>query len=505
MTYTINDKRGSNHNIQASDSIWNHRDSLNDGMRLRITVPVEQASTRQAITRYDWQKTLSLSRQLFARVNEVSGALQQKNLYAIGDSWEPRFDGADQAWGNLAEEWLFNWFQVCNVRGEPFDFLTSLYVDSLAIDRDGDAAMITVVKDGEPKLQFISAHQIGVRNGGNCVDSTGYGTVQGGTYDGLRIYNGVIFGNKGNVVAYNIMGTVASEDMQVPLASCQLLYEPEWSDQGRGIPKLAASQLHWMDYEDIHTFLKKQVKQDSAQGILHYNESGEAPTEADFITGKSSGDVNQDVKIEHLEGNEIMYFKAQGGGKIEPFKSERPSPNVDAFTMRLVRGCLQSMGWFFEIYDPSRLGGSSTRLIQDMARSSIRSKQRTIHKRALRAVSHGLAWAMENGDIPRNDNKDWLKWSFTLPAKLTVDARYDDQTAMDRIKMSAGTYSDLFGEKGRWWEDEVNQRIKEQVYIQNACAVAGVALERVQMLTPNGTPNAAQTASADTQVTTENL
>jgi hypothetical protein len=76
---------------------------------------------------------------------------------------------------------------------------------------------------------------------------------------------------------------------------------------------------------------------------------------------------------------------------------------------------------------------------------------------------------------------------------------------MDRIKMSAGTYSDLFGEKGRWWQDEVNQRIKEQLYIQNACAEAGVALERVQMLTPNGTPNAPQTASADTQVTTENL
>ncbi len=417
-------------------------------------------------------------------MTEVSGALQQKNNYVIGDSWEPRFDGQNREWGKEAEAYLDQWFQGCNLRGEPFDWKTSLYVDALSIDRDGDSAMILAVVDGEAKIQFVGANQIAQR-GGCSVGKDGFGLVNIGRFAGLRIYNGVIFGKFGNVVGYNILGDRPEDDRQLGVESCQLLYEPEWSDQGRGIPKMATSLLSWMDYEDIHHFLKKQVKMDSAQGLLHYNESGEAQTESDFILGRGE-QTNSDVKVEQIFGNEILYFKADTGSKLEPFRSDRPSPNVDAFTMRLVRGCLQSMGWFFELYDPSKIGGASTRLIQDMARSSIRSKQRLVQKRAKRAVAHALGHAMASGLIPKNDSADWLNWSFTLPSRITVDAHYDDETSMNRIKLGAGTYEEFFGEKGKWWEDEVRQRVREQSFFEKECAAQGVSLEKVQLLTPNG-------------------
>ena len=486
-SYKLNMRRGTEQDYRASDNIWNTSGLTADSMRPRRTVTAVDGSTKLAITPNDFQKTLSLSRQLFARVTEVSGALLQKNNYVIGDSWEPRFDGADQDWGREAEDYLERWFKVCNLRGEPFDWTTSLYVDSLAIDRDGDAAMILAVVDGEPRLQFVAAHQIGSRSIA-ITNRDGTSTVNSGKFVGAKIYNGAIFGKNQNVIGYNILGETSTDDQQIGVESCQLLYEPEWSDQGRGIPRLASSIMNWMDYEDIHHFLKKQVKLDSSQGILHYNETGEAATESDFILGRDSASVNQDVKVEQLQGSEIMYFKASGGGKIEPFRSDRPSPNVDAFTMRLVRGCLQSMGWFFEIYDPSKVGGSSTRLIQDMARSSIRSKQRLVQRRAMRAVAHALGVAMSNGSLRQNDSADWLRWSFTLPSRITVDAHYDDETSMNRIKLGAGTYAEFFGEKGKWWEDEVRQRIKEQAFFIAECARQGVDVDQVQLLTPNGMP-----------------
>ncbi len=485
--YKVNIRRGFDQHYQASDAIWQHSQSFSDSLRPRPTPSTSSGggATKLAITNSDWSRTLFLSRQLFARVTEVAGAIQQKNHYVIGNSWEPRFDGENREWGKIAEDYLDDWFQSCNLRGEPFDWKTSLYVDSLSIDRDGDSAMISTVIDGEAKLQFISAHQIACRSSRNTTDKAGFSLVNIGRFAGLRIYNGVIFGKFGDVIGYNVLGDCPDDDRQVGIESCQLLYEPEWSDQGRGIPKMATSLLSWMDYEDIHHFLKKQVKMDSAQGLLHYNESGEAQTESDFILGRGE-QTNSDVKVEQIFGNEILYFKAGTGSKLEPFRSDRPSPNVDAFTMRLVRGCLQSMGWFFELYDPSKIGGASTRLIQDMARSSIRSKQRLVQKRAKRAVAHALSHAMTTGRIPKNDSADWLSWSFTLPSRITVDAHYDDETSMNRIKLGAGTYEEFFGEKGKWWEDEVRQRVREQSFFESECQRQKVNINKVQILTPNG-------------------
>jgi len=498
-SYSFNDRRNGHARTaeQASDSLFPHSQLQSDGMRLRVTVPCDQSGTKQAISKYDWQRSLSLSRQLYARLGEVSGAINQKSLYTIGDAWSPLYCGQDEAWGEAATEWLEQWFGVCDIRGEPYDFYTDLFIDSVAMDRCGDAAMVCVKVSGEPRLQFLPAHRISSRFEWS-LDSSGFSVVADGQYKGARSYNGVIFDRNGKVIAYNILGEDLTKftDRQIPTQSCQLLYEPHWADQGRGIPRLATCLLPWMDYEDIQYFLKRQVKQDSAQGIMHYNEDGAAETGRDFIQQKDIGLVNNDVKVEQLEGNEIMYFKALGGGKLEAFRSDRPHPNVDAHMVRVMRGCYLAMGWFYELTDPSAMGGANTRLIQDMARFSVLSRQTTSYKRAIRAVMFGLSCAMDLGDIPRNDT-DWHKWDFNLPPRLTVDQRYDEKTAMEQIKMAAGTYADFFGGRGGFWKQKFKQRIAEQKFIEEECEAQGVDVNKVQILTPNG--NSALGAAPDDQ------
>lgn len=472
--------------IRADDSIFPHSETSSNGMRVRI---VQVRDTTAAITQTDWKRQLSLSRQLFGRMGQVSGSIRTKATYAVGSAWVPQFKGKDRAWGKLAEEWLHHWFKRCNVRGQPFTFQQSLRIDSIAIDRDGDQGMLFVTgPNGEPMLQWIPTHRIDSRVSWGQ-DTNGFGRVPTGRkFAGFKSYNGLIYGPAMNVVGYNILGDTPEQDRIVDAESFQLLYEPDWVDQGRGIPRAVSSLLGWMDLEDIEHFLKRQVKQDSAMGLLHYNENGTADSERDFIEGGASESGLADISVEKMEGNEILYFRAQGGGKIEPFTSNRPSPNVDAFTKRILRGCHVGLGWPIELTDPSTIGGASTRLIQDIARRTIAERQEALYSRAIRAVMWGLSAAMENTrELPRSTG-DWWNWTFTLPAKLTVDARYDEKSAMDRIRMAAGTYSNLFGERGEWWQEEIDQRIEEQLYIEQRCKERGVDPGKVQMLTPNGSP-----------------
>lgn len=474
--------------VRADDSVFPTSETSANGMRLRI---VQVKDTTAAIPKPDWLRQLSLSRQLYGRLGLVSGSIGMIATFAVGSAWVPQFKGADRKWGALAEEWLHGWFKRCNVRGGAFTFNRSLRLDSVALDRDGDSAMLFVTgPNGEPLLQWIPAHRIDSRTSWGQ-DINGFGTVPSGRYKGSKSYNGVIFGPRLNAVAYNILGDKEASDVQVPAESCQLLYEPDWMDQGRGIPRLANSLLDWMDYQDIVYFLKRQVKQDSAMGLLHYNETGVADEGQDFVDGSSQVAGMSSVAVESIEGNEVLYFKASGGGKLEPFRSNRPDPNVTAFKGGILRACHVGLRWPIELTDPSTIGGASTRLIQDIARRTVSDRQDTLEQRAIRGVMWGLTCAMETtGELPKNTG-DWWNWSFTLPAKLTVDARHDDKSALERIKMAGGTYSDLFGEKGQWWQEEIDQRIEEQAYIEARCKERGVDVAKVQMLTPNGNPGQA--------------
>lgn len=492
--------------VWASDNIWDHSSHRSDGMRLRITTPAEYGGTKTAITKWDWERTLSDSRKLFARVGEIAGAYRQKADYVIGDSWQPQFQGENQDWGRIAEAAIENWFLVADIRGEPFDFITSLKVDSVHLDRDGDHGMHCCYKNGEPRVKFYGSHQIGFRqNAGQ--DINGYGKVpktdQFARFAGLDTYNGSIYDSHGTIVGYGILGRSAQDDRVLGVEECQVLFDPDWSDQGRGIPAVArASMLSTLNYEDILFFIQRQVKQDSAQGLLHYNDEGGAEDSEDYIAGKDSGATNEDVKIEQKEGNEILYFKALGGGKLEPFRTDRPHPNVDAHNMRLLRGIFLASGWFYELYDPREVKGAGTRLIQDQARASVNCRQGISYKRWIRAIAHFLSWAMENGVIPRNDDDDWLDFWPTLPAKVTVDARHDDKTKMERIRGGTGTHAHMWGDEGRNWKKEITQWLVEEAHWQSEAARLKVDLEKARARFPNGTP--AQAAEAESGEETHN-
>lgn len=462
-----------------------------------------QGGRGDVITEGDWRELLDYSRQLFAQLGNLGGAIVQKNLYAVGDAWKPQFYGSDRAWGERVEEWLTEQFYpMADVRGPAFDFVTNLFLDGLAMDVDGDSLMVfTESERGFPQVKYYPAHRIG---GAQCS-----GEVKDGPYKGAMMRNGVIFNRDGRAIAYRIKGEEGGKDTDISAFNAQFLFEPEWQHQGRGIPRVGRTLLDWFDVQDIDVFLKRGVKLDASQGLLHYTETGTADTAETAISANDdTGSTDTDLRIQRREGGEILYMKAGAGEKLESFSSDRPHPNTEAFIARLERRGLLAVGWFYELIDPSKIGGASVRLIQDQARTSVRARQKTIRKRARRSVIYAVAKAMKNKLVPENDG-DWWKWNFETPAQITVDAGYDRQADVEDLKLGNTSRAAVVAKYGGWWEDVDAQRDREfdalvtraKVHAEKHGLPLEYVLDRLEQRSPNPAPiaNAAKTQPQKTQ------
>ncbi len=455
------------------------------------------------ISDYEWKELVTFSRQLFAQMANIAYAICQKNMYCIGDAWKPHYGGQNEAWGQEAQEWLTHeWYPVCDIRQGVFDFTTSLLVSGIALDLDGDDAMVLMEDDnGLPRLRFVDATQIGSRL---------MGEVKSGPMDGARIENGIVLDRNDAFLGINILGKEAADDQIIPAYNCHLLYEPEFRSLFRGIPRMAKATLDAFDVQDIDLFLKRTVKLQSSRALMHTTSTGEAPDGSDLIVarGGTSGDNNapNDIRIEKVMGGEIIYFHAGLDEKMEPFRSDVPHPNVEAFITRLERRLMNALGWFHELADPSQLRGAGVRMIQDQARHSIAARQRTLKHRAKRAVQFAVAKAMERGLISENhDGMDALKWGFNLPAQLTVDSGYDEQADQENLALGTTTLAAICEKKGRWWEEIRAQRVRENFnLIDAAVALVQYAAGKGQKMAFREALGMMQKDAIETAATTAN-
>jgi hypothetical protein len=417
---------------------------------------------------YEREELLGYSRRLFAQMGELGAAIVQKATYAVGDAWKPQYKGTNKKWGDEAEEWLHHAFLPnCDLRGSVFDLATQLFLSSIAYDVDGDDAVI-FTDDGDtgfPKLKFVDSTMVG--SGRSSAE------LKEGRYDGAKIKDGIICDRRGTMVGMRLIGD-GDKHLDVSVAEGQFHFEPEWRSPYRGIPRIARVTLDWCSLQDIDHYLKLMVKQDSSLGVMVHNETGRADASRDFISardGTASATNPSDIRRETVMGGQFWYLKAGTSEKMEPFKSDRPSPNVEDFVRRIRRGGMVAIGWPFELLDPSAIGGASVRLIQDQARASVRARQKSILRRARRCVQYAIGTAMDRKFLSMNpDPDDFMLWDFERPAELTVDEGYSEQADRENLLLGSTTLSAVVQKKGRWWEDVRKQRTKENLDLVDRAA-----------------------------------
>src|ERR1051326_691381 len=248
------------------------------------------ADMKTNVSSYDRWELVNYSRQLRAQINELDTAIEQKNSWCFGDAWDAHYTGRNAKWGEEAEEFLrLQFYPNCNLRGPLYHFKKSLELSGQAWDVDGDDAMLLTEDENHfPKLAFYPATRFG--SSGSWPGGPGIGgdanVVKGGRFDGAKIFDGIIFDRHQAPIGIRIMNLESGQYEDIPSFNCDLAYEPKWSDQGRGIPRIAVSLLRWMSLQDIDDFIQKGMKRAAAVGLTFKREGGEAGLGNEIITSE---------------------------------------------------------------------------------------------------------------------------------------------------------------------------------------------------------------------------
>lgn len=428
--------------------------------RSRPHWPVRAEDSRKAIDLTDWLTVLSVSRRLFANNGILKGAIAQKAMHSVGRAWEPEFQGEDKAWGDAATAWLRDeWFQLCDVRGEAFDFKTGLYLDSVSIDRDGDVGvMLTETEDGYPQVQRVPAHRIGQRDSGNDV-------VKEGPYRGLRISHGVIFNKKGRAVAFRFLGDTEDKDEDVSARDLMMIFDPEYADQVRGLPIFSHALNDIRDADQSQQWEQLAQLIYSSIVLTEDNEAGAADAnDPAFLLGEQSG-ANPTLSQEKFDGGMIRYFKAGSGGKLEAFMSSRPGDAWDSFQDRIARKALLGIGWPYSLcWKPDGMNGTQERSEIEKARTAIKDRQDLLAPRAKRICGYAISKAIKLGILPPYTGADkggFLKWAFTMPPQFSIDHGRDGNSRREDYKLGHKNLSEILAEQGKSYAEHMARREME--------------------------------------------
>jgi hypothetical protein len=452
---------------------------------LRPWEPVKLEDIGALVPPTDRATLVSASRRLYLNQPILSGAVEQKSMYAIGKAWLPKFTGTDIEFGNVAKAWLEElFFPLCDVRGPVFDFKTNLYVWSDAIDRDGETFIaLTETKSGFPQIQSIPCHRVCTPKGME------EGPVKSGTYRNARLTDGIIYNRQGTPIAFAYVDESMNLIEYVSLRDAIHVYDPSWQEQGRGLPAFTPSLNALRDAMQSHDLETMAQAMLSGRVFIEWNERGGPDTgdPAFDLTG-STGETCPGVQVENINGPMNTYYRANSGSKLETLYNPRPGEAWESFQDRIIRGALAGVNWPYSLVWKASGQGTAERHEIAKAQRAIEDRQQLLLRPAKLIVSWAVAKAQKAGILPQSP--DWYKWDFTMPQKLTIDDGRIGKELIEGWKAGYQNHEDILGMHGKSLEEHYDQRARE-IYLRKKAAkkwsIEDVEIEdrEMAMLTPN--------------------
>ena len=450
----------------------------------------------------DWRSTLTQSRLICANFGVPRAAIIQKADWAVGKAWDPQFLGADKDWADEhAKPFLEDWYKICDVRGDVYDFKSNLWLDSFAIDRDGDFfVLLTQTRSGYPQTQRIPAHRVGSRSD----DMDG---VKKGRFKGFKINKGIIKNKIGRPVACKILADEAKDDKIIPFSDIIHVLDPEYHDQDRGIPAFTASIKELRQAKTSEEWELMAQMMLSSHALIEYNEQGGPDLDDPTHSFVSTGEEDNNLVVQSYSGGMVKHFKSNSGGKVESISHNRPGDMWDTFQDRIQRTACAGANWPVELaWKMDGLNGVSIRNVQERARHSVEARQCVLKRHALRIITWALAKAIKHEYIPAPSTpSDWRKWTFNMPPKLSIDPRHDAKTQIESYKLGAKNMTEILQDQSKTHADHIRERCNEIVErkiikAEVEAANPGVTIDdrELQMLNPNEmAPEEPNTQSSD--------
>lgn len=453
---------------------------------LRPWEPTKLQDIGNLIPAADRATLVSASRRLYLNQPILSGAVEQKSMYAIGKAWLPKFIGQDTEFGNVAKAWLEEmFFPLCDVRGPVFDFKTMLYVLSDAIDRDGEAFIVlTQTATGFPRLQNIPCHRVASPR--DMQD----GPIKSGSYRNARLTDGIVYNREGTPIAFAYVDESLNLIQWVSLRDAIHVYDPAWQEQGRGLPAFTPSLNALRDAMQSHDLEAMAQAMLSGRVFIEHNERGGADmNDPSNLLGNNSGTTGEPgVIVENINGPLNTYYRANSGSKLETLYNPRPGEAWESFQDRIIRGALAGINWPYSMVWKATGQGTAERASQSMAQRSVEDRQELLKRPAKLIVSWAVAKAQKAGILP--ESPDWYRWDFTMPPKLTIDDGRVGKELDTAWKSGWQNHTDILGMHGKDLEEHYDQRARE-IYLRKKAAakwsIEGIEIEEreMAMLTPN--------------------
>lgn len=407
----------------------------------------------------EWRQLLSASRFLFANVPIVRGALMEQARFSF--PLQAHYAGKDKDFGKEAEAWLYHWKQSNNVRGYPFNAHVNARIRMLARKVDGDIASVFVLRPGEfPKLQYIRAHRIGDRETPNG------GVIKKGTFKGYRVRNGNITDEYGQTVGYRILGDKPADDQDLPASCVFLTFNPEYSDQYRGVPELVASVKSFADLKRLRDYEMRAQQICASLTVIEKNATGTADAASDAVLSDSTATAAQKagtasgLVVETFGEGLVRYLKSGDGSGLEAFRGDRPSSDARAWEDKIVTAALYSIGWdpnfALAIKEP---GGAWARTILQKINGGIRENVGIESRDQAREDFWAVSWAVKNRLLPEPKDGDLHSWEYELEAlPISADTGNDEAAKREGYKLGTTTLRAIYAGQGKWWMEEREQR-----------------------------------------------
>jgi len=418
--------------------------------------PVELRNIDKLIPSYDRKTLLSASRRMYINVGVARGAIDQKAMYSVGRAWQPDFLGTDTDFGAAAKDWLVNqWYGIGDVRGGMHDFVTSLFLMSVAIDRDGEAfVLLTQTSDGYPRYQHIPAHQI----------ATGNDDEEGKPIRGGMLRDGIVYNPQGAPLWYRLIDEYQNGKEWLSASNVCHLYDPQWQEQGRGLPAFTHALNDLRDMAQSHEWERMAQMMLSSIGIIEYNDTGGPDMDDPFNDLAGNPDTGKGMVVEKLDGGSVRYFRSNSGGKIETIKSDRPGEVWENFQDRIIRSSLAGINWPYSLTWKATGQGTAERSDLGKAQRAVEDRQDILEYAAKRMVSYAIAKQQKRNELP--ESADWWRWGFSKPSKLTIDDGRVMKEMVESYKMGFRSGGDITAAMGREYKDVMRAKAEESAMRQ---------------------------------------
>ncbi len=285
------------------------------------------------------------------------------------------------------------------------------------------------------------------------------------------------------------------------------LAKPNRYSTTRGMPALTPAIEAMGMIDDIQFAKLIQLQMSACIGLIVTRDPKERTYlgARELVTDPLGGQVNQ----EHIEPGGTLYFKQ--GESVSTL-----NPNVNAtefaefmrFLLRMVGGNL-GLPLSISMLDASQTNFHGYRGEIDQAKKDFAKNQRVLESRALVPLySHLVRWwaAVEGWPIPAGARLTRHKWAHAaFPYINPMQDIQADALALEHLMVSP---RDLCAERGRNWDEIVEETIADRVMAIESAAEALAALQSrypslegltwrdvINMPSPKGTTTASSTAT----------